>query len=163
LLPGNKVFEVKKLPDERGFFAEMMRDDWQELLEGDKIVQANLSYSYPGMIRAWHRHVRGQDDYFIVLKGSMKICAYDDNPNSPTNGQLDEIVASSERLQVVRINGKYWHGTKTVSSEPSLTVYAVNKLYDYKSPDEERRPWNDQKIIDPKTKAPFDWNKPPHK
>ncbi len=115
------------------------------------------------MIRAWHRHARGQDDYFIVVRGAMKICAYDDEPGSTTRGQLDEVVASSEKLQVVRINGKYWHGTKTLGFEPSLTVYAVNRLYDSKNPDEERRPWNDQGVVDPRTKAPFDWNKPPHK
>ena len=163
MLPGNKVYDIKKIPDERGYFAEILRQDWKELLEDEAIVQANLSFSYPGMIRAWHRHLKGQCDHFIVLKGSMKICAYDDDPNSPTKGQLDEIVASVERLQVVRINGKYWHGTKTISNEPSLTVYAVNRLYDYKNPDEERRAWNDPTIIDPKSKQPFDWNKPPHK
>jgi len=64
---------------------------------------------------------------------------------------------------VVRIPGTYWHGTKTVGNEPSLTVYFVTKLYDYQNPDEERRPWNDPSIIDPKTGKPFDWNKPPHK
>jgi dTDP-4-dehydrorhamnose 3,5-epimerase len=163
MLAGNRVYDVKKFPDERGFFAEILRDDWSDFNDGDKIVQANLSLSYPGMIRAWHRHLRGQVDYFVVMKGAMKICAYDDDPKSPTKGQLDEIIASSEKLQVVRINGKYWHGTKTVSDEPSLTVYAVNRLYDYKNPDEERRTWNDPAIIDPKTKSPFDWNKPPHK
>jgi dTDP-4-dehydrorhamnose 3,5-epimerase len=63
----------------------------------------------------------------------------------------------------VRIVGKFWHGTKTISNEPSTTMYMVNRLYDYKNPDEERRPWNDPKIIDPKTKSSFDWNKPPHK
>ncbi len=162
-LPGIRVYDIKKIPDERGFFAEALREDWQDFLEGDRIVQANLSFSYPGMIRAWHRHLRGQVDYFIVLKGAMKICAYDDDPSSPTCGQLDEIIASSERLQVVRIVGKFWHGTKTISSDPSTTMYMVNRLYDYKNPDEERRPWNDPKIIDPKTKSPFDWNKPPHK
>ncbi|HKW05190.1 MAG TPA: dTDP-4-dehydrorhamnose 3,5-epimerase family protein [Nitrososphaerales archaeon] len=162
-LPGNRVYDIKKFPDERGFFAEILRGDWKEFLENDSIVQANLSLSYPQIIRAWHRHLRGQCDYFIVLKGAMKICAFDDDPNSPTSGELDEFVASSEKLQIVRINGKYWHGTKTVSNEPSLTVYAVNRLYDYKSPDEERRPWNDPKIIDPKTKVSFDWNRPPHK
>ena len=163
MLPGNKVYDVKKIPDERGFFAELLREDQSEFTDGDKIVQANLSYSYPGMIRAWHRHHRGQVDYFMVLKGAMKICAYDDDPNSPTNGQLDEFIASSERLQVVRIVGNIWHGTKTISSEPSLTVYATTRLYEYKNPDEERRPWNDPKIIDPRTKTSFDWNKPPHK
>lgn len=164
MLPGNRVYDVKKFPDERGFFAELLREDWTEFMsDGDRIVQANLSYSYPGMIRAWHRHLRGQVDYFMVLKGSMKICAYDDDPKSATNGQLDEIVASSERLQVVRIVGKNWHGTKTISSDPSLTVYATTRLYDPKNPDEERRAWNDPNIIDPKTKTTFDWNKAPHK
>ena len=39
----------------------------------------------------------------------------------------------------------------------------IENLYDYKNPDEERRPWNDPTIIDPKTKKPYDWNAIPHK
>lgn len=163
MLPGVRLYDIKKFPDERGFFAEILREDWKEFLEDDEVVQANLSFSYPGVIRAWHRHLRGQVDYFIVLRGAMKICAYDDDPTSPTRGELDEIIASSERLQVVRIQGNYWHGMKTLGNEASMTVYAVNRLYDYKNPDEERRPWDDPTIIDPRTKKPFDWNRPPHK
>ncbi len=163
MLPGVRLYDIKKFPDERGFFAEILREDWKEFLEDDEVVQANLSFSYPGVIRAWHRHLRGQVDYFIVLRGAMKICAYDDDPTSPTRGELDEIIASSERLQVVRIQGNYWHGMKTLGNEASMTVYAVNRLYDYKNPDEERRPWDDPTIIDPRTEKPFDWNRPPHK
>lgn len=163
MLPGVRTLDIKKLPDERGFFAEGMRSDWAEFLDGDSIVQANVSMSYPGMIRAWHRHARGQVDYFVVVRGAMKICAYDADVNSSTRGQLNEVIASSEKLQAVRIPGKYWHGTKTISSDPSLTFYMVNRLYDYKSPDEERRPWNDPGILDPSSQAPFDWNRPPHK
>ena len=163
MLPGVKVQELRKNIDERGFFAEILRQDWTELLGEDKIVQANLSYSFPGMIRAWHRHNRGQVDYFIVLKGAMKICAYDDKAGSQTKGQLDEVVASGEKLQVVRIPGHYWHGTKTLVDDPSLTVYCVNRLYDLKNPYEERRAWNDSTIIDSKSGKPYDWNKPPHK
>lgn len=162
-LTGVRTYDLKILPDERGFFAEALRQDWREFLEGDEIVQANLSYSYPGIIRAWHRHTRGQVDYFLVLQGAMKICAYDDRPDSPTKGRLVEIVASGHRPQLVRIPGHYWHGTKTVSSEPSLTLYFVTRLYDYANPDEERRPWNDPGVIDPRTGGPFDWNRPPHK
>jgi dTDP-4-dehydrorhamnose 3,5-epimerase len=163
MLPGVRNYDLKKYVDERGFFAEIIRQDWKDLLEDDSIVQANLSYSYPGMIRAWHRHNRGQVDYFIVLKGSMKICAYDDKPGSPTKGQLDEIVASEERLQVIRIPGFYLHGTKALGHKPSLTVYCVNRFYDAKNPDEERTAWNDPKIIDPRTSKSYDWNKHPHK
>jgi len=163
MLPGVRSLDIKKFPDERGFFAEGMRSDWTELLEGDTIVQVNVSLSYPGMIRAWHRHQRGQVDYFVVVQGAMKICAYDDEPGSPTQGQLDEVIASAERLQVVRIPGKYWHGTKTISPGPSLTCYMVNRLYDYAHPDEDHRAWNDPAVVDPKTRTPFDWNRPPHK
>ena len=163
MLPGVKTIDIKKNVDERGFFAEIQREDWKDLLSDDKIVQANLSYTYPGMIRAWHRHNRGQVDYFVVVKGSLKICAYDDKPGSATMGQLDEVVTSGERLQAVRIPGLYWHGTKTLGNKPSIAVYFVNRMYDPKNPDEDRRPWNDPAITDPKTGKSFDWNKPPHK
>jgi len=162
-LPGVKTYDLKIFPDERGFFSEAVRNDMEELLGVDRIAQINVSYSYPDKIRAWHRHMRGQVDYFLVLKGSMKICAYDDREGLPTNGKLVEIVATEHKLQVVRIPGIYWHGTKTVSSEPSLTVYFVTNMYDYSDPDEERRPWNDSTIIDLKTSESFDWNKLPHK
>jgi len=158
MLDGIKVYELKKIPDERGFFTELLRRDWKDLLGDEWIVQANLSYSYPGVIRAWHKHLKGQIDYFIVLKGAMKICAYDEKTK-----KLDEIVASEHRLQVIRIPGHYYHGTKTLGDVPSLTLYFVTRLYNYDNPDEERKPWNDPAIIDPKTRSPYDWEKPPHK
>jgi len=58
-LPGVLTYDLKLYPDERGHFGELLRADWKELLNDDKIVQANMSYSYPGIIRAWHRHNRG--------------------------------------------------------------------------------------------------------
>jgi dTDP-4-dehydrorhamnose 3,5-epimerase len=163
MLPGVRVRDLTKNVDERGFFAEVLRGDWSDFLGGEPPVQTNLSMSYPGMIRAWHRHLRGQVDYFLVVQGSLKICAYDDDPASPTVGQLDEIVASAERLQLVRVEGRFWHGTKCVSSQPSLTVYGVSRLYDAQAPDEERRPWDDPKVEDPRSRRSFDWNRPPHK
>jgi dTDP-4-dehydrorhamnose 3,5-epimerase len=166
-LKGVKVQEINLIPDERGFFAEALRQDWKDLLDEEWIVQANISYSYPDIVRAWHKHERGQVDYFLVLKGAMKICAYEEE-----TGKLVEIIASGEKPSIVRIPGKYLHGTKTVSNTPSLTVYFVTRLYDYKSPDEIRRPWNDQTIIpteingrkeDPRVGKPWDWFAPPHK
>jgi len=161
MLPGIKVRELKKLPDERGMFCEIFRDDWRDFFEEDRIVQSNFSLTYPGMIRAWHRHSQGQVDNFVVLRGALKICAYDDRPDSRTRGELSEIVSSGEKLQIVQIPGYYWHGFKVLGNEPALLVYFVNRLYDYHRPDEERRPWDDLTILDPTTKRPFDWNRPP--
>ena len=118
----------------------------QICLRNTEIVQANLSVSYPGMIRAWHRHNQGQVDHFLVLQGAIKICAYDEKEN-----RLEQIVTSSEILRLVRIPGFYWHGFKNVGNVTAYVIYFVNKLYNYREPDEERRPWNDPSIIDHKT------------
>ena len=166
MLEGIKIKPLKRHFDERGSFTEMMRKDWREILE-EEFVQANLSVSYPGIIRAWHRHLRGQIDYFICLNGTIKICAYDDKTK-----ELSEIISTGQTPQIVRVPGKYWHGFKAIGDEQAWLLYFVNKLYDYENPDEERRPWNDPTIIpvsingrtdDPRVGKPWDWLAIPYK
>ncbi|MHA1974836.1 MAG: dTDP-4-dehydrorhamnose 3,5-epimerase family protein [Candidatus Hodarchaeales archaeon] len=172
MIEGIEVKDLIKNVDERGFFSELVRGDWEDLLKVDRIVQFNLSYSYPSIVRAWHRHLRGQNDYFLCIDGAVNICAYDDQKDSSTYGEIDEIILSSERLRVARIPGILWHGYKAIDTQPIKLLYGVNKLYDPKNPDEERRPWNDPNIIpttingkkdDLRVGKPWDWNYPPHK
>ncbi|MFC2067690.1 dTDP-4-dehydrorhamnose 3,5-epimerase family protein [Chloroflexota bacterium] len=165
-LEGVRTYELNILPDERGFFAEALRRDWQDFID-EWITQVNLSNSYPNIVRAWHRHLRGQVDYFLVIKGAMKICAYEEETR-----RLAEVISTGDKPTMVRIPGHYYHGTKTIGSEPSLTVYFVTRLYDPTNPDEERRPWNDPHIIpvevngnknDPRVDQPWNWFRPPYK
>jgi len=166
---GVKTYDLNVTPDERGFFAEAIRQDWADVA-GEPLVQANMSFTYPGIVRAWHRHARGQVDIFLVLDGSLKICAFDD-----AEGKLVEVVATSRKPQLVRVPGIYWHGFKAVaggSGGGALLMYFVNRLYDARDPDEERRPWNDVRIVpaeingnsrDVRVGQPWDWFYPPHK
>ena len=172
MIQGIKILDLTKNVDERGFFTELLREDWSEVMEGDKIVQFNLSYSYPQVVRAWHRHLKGQVDYFMCVEGAIKVCAYDDREESPTSGELDEIFLSEERLRLARIPGILWHGYKAIGTKPVKVLYGVTSLYSYKDPDEERRPWNDEKIIpksingntrDPRVGSPWDWYSSPNK
>jgi dTDP-4-dehydrorhamnose 3,5-epimerase len=167
MLKGITVKSLKRACDERGCFIEIMRQDWKDLLGRGQPVQTNFSTTYPDIIRAWHRHNRGQIDYFIVLKGALKICAYDEETE-----ELDEVIVTGLDLQVLRVPGHYWHGFKAVGNETAFLIYFTTNLYDYQNPDEERRPWNDPKIIpklingkkdDPRTGKPWDWNHPPYK
>jgi len=58
-----------------------------------------------------------------------------------------------------------------IGSEPATLVYFVNLLYDYSSPDEIRRPWDDPAIIpssingqkDDRCGKPWDWFGPAFK
>jgi dTDP-4-dehydrorhamnose 3,5-epimerase len=164
VLPG---IEIKPLrfADERGFFSEIMRSDWTDVFQDD-LCQANISISYPGVVRAWHKHERAQVDRFLVIKRSLKICAHDGETQ-----ELDEVVSTGDNLQVVRVPGHYWHGFKVVGNDPATRVYFVNKLYDYKDPDEIRRSWNDPSIVprsingieDERCGRQWDWLHPPFK
>ena len=138
MLEGIKIRSLKRTADERGFFTEIMRRDWAS----EEIAQANFSISYPKVVRAWHHHLKGQVDHFVVLKGALKICAYDDETK-----ELDEIVSTGKNLQVVRIPGHYWHGFKVIGNKQAYLTYFVNRLYDYENPDEGRRAWNDETIV----------------
>lgn len=167
MLKGIVVKQLKRFFDERGSFTEILRTDWKEILGQHQIVQANFSVSYPGVVRAWHRHLRGQTDYFLVLKGALNICAYDDESQG-----LDEIISTDQNLQVVRVPGHYWHGFKVIGNEPAFLLYFTTRLYDYKNPDEQRRPWNDPTTVpklvngkknDPRVGKPWDWFAAPHK
>jgi dTDP-4-dehydrorhamnose 3,5-epimerase len=167
MLKGIIIKPLKRFNDERGSFTELMRKDWKDILNEDSLIQANFSVSYPGIIRAWHRHLRGQTDHFIVLKGALKICAYDQETK-----ELNEIVSTGQNPQVVRVPGHYWHGFKVVSNETAWLLYFTTKLYDYDKPDEKRRPWNDETLVpecingkkdDPRVGKPWDWNYPPYK
>ncbi|MEM2897417.1 MAG: dTDP-4-dehydrorhamnose 3,5-epimerase family protein [Candidatus Bathyarchaeia archaeon] len=166
MLKGIVIKPLKRFADERGFFTEIYRSDWKEIFS-EPTVQSNLSITYPGIVRAWHKHERGQVDYFVVIKGAAKICAYDDESE-----ELDEIISTGENVQVVRVPGKYWHGFKAIGNNLLIIVYFVNKLYDYDNPDEIRRPWNDPSIIpkkingradDPRCDKPWDWLEAPNR
>jgi dTDP-4-dehydrorhamnose 3,5-epimerase len=167
MLEGIRIKPINRFPDERGFFCEVMRKDWKDFFAQDNVSQANFSFTFPGMIRAWHRHLKGQTDYFLAVRGAIKICAFDEKTQ-----ELNEVVSSALNLQVVRMPGHYWHGFKALGDESAMLVYFTTNMYDYQSPDEERRAWNDPtlipKIINGKTEdarvgIPWDWNYPPHK
>jgi dTDP-4-dehydrorhamnose 3,5-epimerase len=167
MLEGIRIKPINRFPDERGFFCEVMRKDWTDLFGQDSIAQTNLSFTYPNIIRAWHRHIKEQIDYFLAVKGAIKICAFDDQ-----TGELDEVISSGLSLQLVRMPGHYWHGFKAVGDEPAMLVYFTTNLYNYSAPDEERRAWNDSTLIpksingkteDWRVGKLWDWNYPVNK
>jgi len=167
MLEGIKVKPLIRSFDERGSFTEIMRLDWKDFLGEDTFVQANLSISYPGIVRAWHKHILNQVDYFICVKGTIKICTYDDKTR-----ELDEFISTGYDVKIIKVLGQYWHGFKVIGNKPAWLIYFTNRLYNYENPDEERRPWNDPTIIpqlingrqdDPRVGKPWDWNYQPHK
>ncbi len=141
--------EVKRLTghaDERGYLMELLRSD-EEIFT--KFGQCYVSMNYPNVIRAWHWHEK-QDDFFVVVKGMIKVGLYDMREGSPTRGEVNEFYLGENNNIVLKIPVGVAHGYKTVGVEPSLLVNFPSEAYNREQPDEQRLPWNTDQI-------PFNW------
>jgi dTDP-4-dehydrorhamnose 3,5-epimerase len=153
MIEGVKVRDLQVNADERGHLVEIFREDWELYDPGP--AMSYYSMSYPGVVRAWHRHDRGQIDHFICPKGRIKVGIYDDRDGSATRGALDTFVIGEHNQKIVRIPGDCWHGFKAIGDEPAFLVNFPTNLYDYENPDEERLPPDTDDI-------PLDWDETLH-
>lgn len=145
--------ELNVNADERGHLTEVFREDWDTYDE--KPAMAYYSMTYPGTIRAWHRHLKGQNDHFVCPTGRIKVGVYDERDDSPTKGEINTFVIGEHDQKVIRIPGDCWHGFKAIGDERAMLINFPTKLYDYDDPDEERIPYDTDRI-------PLDWEAPPH-
>lgn len=146
--------ELQVNADDRGHLVEIFREDWPEF--DPNPAMSYFSVSYPGIIRAWHRHLEGQIDHFVCPEGKIKVGIYDERPDSPTKDELNTFVIGEGNQQVIRIPGECWHGFKVIGDKRALLVNLPTNLYDYEDPDEERIPYDTDRI-------PLDWEAEPHK
>lgn len=150
-----KVRELQINTDERGHLTEIWRSDWDFYAGENEPEMSYFSETYPGIIRAWHRHNRGQIDHFVIPRGKAKVCIYDDREESPTHGELDTYIIGENNMNALRVPGDCWHGFKAIGDKRVFMINFPTNLYDYDDPDEERLPYDTDRI-------PFDWEEPPH-
>jgi dTDP-4-dehydrorhamnose 3,5-epimerase len=147
MIEGVAVKQLKRHADERGYLMEMLREDDEVFLH---FGQSYVALNYPGCIRAWHYH-KEQTDYFVVIKGMVKVALYDDREGSPTRGEVAEFFMGEQNPLLLRIPPGVLHGYKTIGVEPSLLVNFPTRTYDPAAPDEYRLPWDSPDI-------PYDWS-----
>lgn len=148
MIEGVEVRELQVNADERGHLVEVFREDWE--LYDPEPAMSYYSLSYPGIIRAWHRHNWGQVDHFICPHGRIKVGVYDDRESSETEGELNTFVIGEHKLRAIRIPGDCWHGFKVIGDQRAILMNFPTNLYDYNDPDEERLPHDTDRI-------PLDW------
>jgi dTDP-4-dehydrorhamnose 3,5-epimerase len=153
MIEGVQTRQLRVNADERGHLVEIYRDDW-DMYDPDPSM-SYYSMTYPGIVRAWHRHRRGQVDHFVCPSGRMKVGVYDDREGSGTRGEVDTFVIGEHDQMAVRIPGDCWHGFKAIGETPAFLVNFPTNLYDYDDPDEERLPYDTPEI-------PLDWDEAPH-
>lgn len=148
LIHGVAVKPLKVIPDERGRLMEMLRRD-DPLFE--KFGQVYLSTTYPGVVKAWHKHLK-QTDFITCVKGMIKLVVYDAREDSPTQGRLNEFFIGEHNPQLVKVPAGLQHGWKCISPTEAYIINVVTEVYNYEAPDEHR--------LDPHQGGiPYDWTR----
>lgn len=146
-IDGVVVKDLVVHPDDRGRLFEVLRADEPMF---SRFGQAYVTTTYPGVVKAWHRHQR-QDDYFCCLVGMIKLVIHDGRPGSPTAGQTQEIWLGEHRLRLVIVPRGTWHGWTCVSEKEAMILNLVTEPYNRQDPDEQRLPPHHNGVID------YDW------
>jgi len=140
---------VKKLavhPDERGRLMEMLRSDDPFF---EKFGQVYVTATYPGVVKAWHKHER-QADNMACVSGMVKLALCDARKDSPTCGEVNQFYMGIHNPILVHIPAGVYHGWLCISETESLVVNCPTEKYDYDRPDEQRLDPHDNDI-------PYTW------
>ena len=145
MIDGVKIKHLRRISDERGFIMHMLRADDPDFEQFGEIY---FSTAYPGAIKAWHLHKEMTLNYAVVV-GMIKLVLYDDRPDSPTRGELQELFIGQENYQLVKIPPNIWNGFKTVGTQMAILANCPTLPHD---PNElVRIPPEDPSI-------PYDWS-----
>jgi dTDP-4-dehydrorhamnose 3,5-epimerase len=142
LIAGVVIKTLTRHHDDRGFFAEILRDD-DKLLK--RFGQASISKTHPGVIKAFHYH-KIQDDLWFFPVGSAQVVLHDLRPDSPTYKKTNTLYMGEDSPLLLLIPSMVAHGYRVLGTKPAIIIYFTTMSYKPENPDEERIAWNDPEI-----------------
>jgi dTDP-4-dehydrorhamnose 3,5-epimerase len=145
MIQGVRVIPLRQIPDERGKILHMLRAT-DPHFEG--FGEIYFSVVYPGAIKGWHLHDRMTLNYAVV-SGAIKLVLYDDRPDSPTRGEIQELFPGEAQYVLVTIPPGVWNGFKGLGTVPAIVANCATHPHD--SEEIHRRdPMN--------STIPYDWS-----
>lgn len=145
MIDGVLINPLKQILDERGKIMHMLRSD-DEYFE--KFGEIYFSFVYPGVVKAWHLHKKMKLNYAVPY-GRIKMVLYDDRKDSPSRGELAELIIGPENYKLVTIPPMVWNGFKGLGNMMSIVANCATLPHD---PEEIIR-------IDPfENDIPYNWS-----
>ena len=118
MIKGVVLTPLRQVFDERGKVMHMLREDSSVFSRFGEIY---FSCTHPGVVKAWHLHKEMTLNY-AVIHGEIKFVLYDDRPDSPTRGEVQEFFISPENYMLVTVPPMIWNGFKSVGALTSIVA-----------------------------------------
>lgn len=143
MIEGVVITPLKQILDERGKIMHMLRADSPGFQGFGEIY---FSCVHPGAIKGWHIHKEMVLNY-AVPHGNIKFVLYDDRPDSPTRGELQEIFMGPDNYCLVTVPPMVWNGFKGIGQEMAIVANCTNIGHradeiDRMDPFDQRIPYN---------------------
>lgn len=144
MIAGVIVTPLRQILDERGKVMHMLKVGDPAFQQFGEIY---FSCVYPGAIKGWHIHKEMTLNY-AVPHGRIKFVLYDERPDSPTRGEIQEIFMGPDNYCLVTVPTMVWNGFKGIGNEMAVVANCATIPH---APDEIAR----RDPFDPS--IPYDW------
>src|SRR5204862_5091927 len=111
LIDGVAIRQAKTQTDARGTLTEVYDPRWG--FTDEPMVYAYMVTVRPGVTKGWIVH-QGHDDRLFFAFGSARVVLYDDRPESPTRGMLNELFFDEHNRALLRIPIGVWHAVTNI-------------------------------------------------
>jgi dTDP-4-dehydrorhamnose 3,5-epimerase len=129
---GALEFTPTVLPDHRGAFFEILRQEWWEEALGRQlpVAQVNSTVNHRNVVRGVHfTGLVGQAKYVCCLAGTMIDVIVDTRPGSPTFGRHDTVRLDTEHYRIVYLPEGVGHGIASLEDR-TTAFYLCSATYD---------------------------------
>lgn len=122
------VRKLVKYVDERGWLAELHRDD--ELPDAEyKPTMSYLSVTQPGTIRGPHEHADQADNFCFIGPGNFKLVLWDNRPDKESFWKKMVIFVGEDNPCSVIVPKGVVHAYKCISNHTSAVTNLPNQLF----------------------------------
>ena len=146
LIAGCRIVPLVTHADARGTLTQLSNE-----LFAEPVVDAHQVTIHPGMIKGWIMHEQQLDRLFF-WQGYLRVVLYDDRPDSPTRGMVNDLCFGDCRPVLFFLPKMVWHAVQNVGTQIASHMSFPTVPYDHANPDKFRLPWNTDKI-------PFDFTR----
>jgi dTDP-4-dehydrorhamnose 3,5-epimerase len=121
------VRELAKYLDERGWLAELFRQD--EIDPAYMPAMGYISMTQAGIARGPHEHVEQVDYFGFIGPSNFKIYLWDNRKSSPTYNVRQIVYAGEDSPQSVIIPPGVVHAYKNIGGKQGMVLNFPNRLF----------------------------------
>lgn len=126
-IEGVALTPLKIIPTRGGPVLHMLRADSPRFTGFGEVYFSEVE---PGEIKGWKRHLRMRQN-FAVPRGQIRFVLYDDRPDSPTRGMVQECaLGRPDNYCLLSLPPLLWYSFACTGAEPGLIANVTDLMHD---------------------------------